>query len=70
MKVVEHVSHCLDCGRVDAVWFAPSELWNRVVGSPNGVLCPSCFIDRAEAAGVVPTAWRVAPEDHADEDAS
>lgn len=31
-------------------------------GDPGGMLCPRCFTLRAEAAGIVPTAWVVQPE--------
>jgi hypothetical protein len=55
-------SYCGNCGRDDPVWHAPNDLWNTVVGSEAGTLCPTCFIDLAEERGVVPTAWRVAPE--------
>jgi hypothetical protein len=60
---------CDDCGQNNPVWFAPVALWNRVVGGPEakgdpgGVLCPICFIRRAEGAGVRPTAWIVQPEE-------
>lgn len=46
------------CGRRVAAgiggtyWRAPDEMWERVVGSPAGVLCPSCFTERAEASGL------------------
>lgn len=59
---------CMDCGGHNPVWFAPNELWNRVIGGPDathdpgGFYCPVCFIDRAEAAGMVPTAWVLTPE--------
>lgn len=49
---------CGDCGGSTRCWFAPNDLWNRVVGSPYGMLCPNCFIDRAEAAGERPI-WSV-----------
>lgn len=57
---------CEDCGRDNVVWFTPSDLWNAVC-RPQGyqsdpMLCPVCFIRRAEALGIVPTAWRVIPE--------
>lgn len=60
--------HCDDCQQPYAVWFAPSPIWNFVMGGPDakddpgGMLCPRCFTLRAESAGVVPTAWVVAPE--------
>jgi hypothetical protein len=40
---------CMDCGTLDTpVWSAPNDLWNRVVGSPDGYLCPWCFTVRAD----------------------
>lgn len=62
------VFYCDDCARPNPVWFAPSDLWNYVVGGPDaaedpgGMLCPCCFIVRAEAAGVVPSAWVLTEE--------
>ncbi|ALJ12580.1 hypothetical protein [Sphingopyxis macrogoltabida] len=59
---------CDECARINPVWFAPNDIWNRAVGGagakddPGGILCPNCFIARAEAAGIVPPAWRLAPE--------
>lgn len=50
---------CGDCGGSTRTWSASDALWNRVVGSPNGLFCPNCFIDRAEAAGQRGV-WRVA----------
>lgn len=38
-------------------WFADNHVWNRVVGSEVGVLCPRCFTEKAEAMGV-PVGWR------------
>jgi len=54
---------CRRCGGPDVVWFAPNDLWNRVNGSPNGILCPTCFVRTAEERGVVPTVWCLSPED-------
>lgn len=59
---------CQDCGTANPVWFAPNVLWNLVMGGPEaaddpgGIVCPNCFIARAEQAGVTPTAWIVMPE--------
>jgi hypothetical protein len=57
---------CEECGRPNVVWFAPSDLWNQVMrsgdrGAPDvfGIVCPMCFIRRAEALGVTSTAWRL-----------
>lgn len=50
---------CQICGQVNPTWFAPSELWNRVIPERSGMLCPNCFIARAERQGVHPTAWEL-----------
>lgn len=55
---------CQLCGRSNVTWFAPSPLWNQAIRAKHlpEILCPVCFIEYAEAAGIKPTAWRVAPE--------
>lgn len=64
----DDVLRCDDCSRVNPVWFAPSDVWNLVVGGPDatddpgGVLCPICFIAKAEAMGIKPNGWRIEPE--------
>lgn len=50
-------STCDRCGRTNHVWHTPAEVWRAVYGpggqpSRQGVLCPSCFLDDAEASGV------------------
>ena len=58
---------CEECGRENPVWFAPSEIWNKAVREQcedaDLMLCPMCFIKRAEAVGFNTRAWRVAPEE-------
>jgi hypothetical protein len=54
---------CHECGRSNTVWFAPNPLWNRVMGSEVGILCPVCFAQKAEACGEGRTGWRFEPED-------
>lgn len=52
---------CDACGKPNAVWFTTSLLWNKVVrqsGNRDPMLCPGCFIARAEAMGV-PGIWKV-----------
>lgn len=39
-------------GEPRSYWRAPDEMWEHVMGSPHGVLCPSCFTERAEAKGL------------------
>jgi hypothetical protein len=53
---------CEKCGGDNVTWFAPNELWNAVNGSPNGIMCPLCFIRTAEAKGFNTAAWRVDQE--------
>jgi hypothetical protein len=51
---------CQECHRPNAAWFAPNEIWNAV--SPDdGILCPVCFIRKAESAGFT-GAWKLQPE--------
>ncbi len=51
---------CQECGRPNIVWFAPNELWNKIVGSSDGILCPTCFAKRAEKiTGKI--VWRFEP---------
>lgn len=60
---------CDDCGADNVVWFAPSPLWNKIVRQPDRgdpMLCPRCFIIRAEAAGINEV-WMVQPENYPDE---
>jgi hypothetical protein len=43
---------CADCGDPNFLaWWASPETWKRLNGSHDGVLCPSCFADRAEKDG-------------------
>lgn len=42
---------CQQCGNRNPTWYAPYELWNKVHGSPNGILCPCCFQTEAELKG-------------------
>lgn len=43
---------CKACGGDNPVWSANNELWNKVNGSPNGILCPTCFVKMANEAGI------------------
>jgi hypothetical protein len=53
---------CHRCGGRNVCWYAPSPLWNIVMSYPherwNGIICPQCFMELAEAAGLV-KAWRL-----------
>lgn len=60
---------CQDCGTPDNIrWFAPSVLWNHVMGGPEamgdpgGVICIPCFIKRTDAAGLAPVSWQLVPQ--------
>lgn len=55
-------SYCHRCGGVNASWFAPSDVWNEVMGSPDGIVCPNCFVLLARMRGIDPT-WMIAPRD-------
>lgn len=43
---------CQNCHRSNPSWSAPSWLWNKVNGSPNGILCPSCFQEKCDLLGI------------------
>lgn len=72
-RLVGPISHehpeakCEDCGGANVVWHAPSQIWNKVCRPPgyrcDPMLCPTCFIIRAEKVGIHSTSWRVCPED-------
>lgn len=59
--------HCRCCGQSNPVWSAPNDLWNCVMGGSDGILCPRCFIDRAEMVGAAPEIWMVGPASGAEE---
>jgi hypothetical protein len=54
---------CQQCAGNNVVWFADNEIWNAVVGGP-GILCPSCFVQFADAKGYHKGAWKLIPEIH------
>ena len=62
LKPVDCDGPCADCGRPSPTWFAPNEVWNRVFPERVGIVCPTCFVVRAEAAGINPTGWELRPE--------
>jgi hypothetical protein len=40
---------CQDCGHCfRLVWSVKDEIWDKVMGSGDGLLCLDCFISRAE----------------------
>lgn len=44
--------YCQQCGGKNIVWSADNDLWNKVIGSPNGIICPQCFEKKAEESAV------------------
>lgn len=63
---------CQDCGHNNPPWYAPDHIWNTTMAptntntnttdDPGGMVCPSCFIDRAHTKGTDPIAWVLLPE--------
>lgn len=45
-------SKCEKCRGPNPTWSADNDLWNKVIGSPNGILCPTCFFILAESKGI------------------
>lgn len=47
---------CQECGGSNSVWWAPNDLWNAVLGTPDNpraegvILCPTCFTAKAGGA--------------------
>lgn len=39
---------CDDCARPYTIWYADNDLWNAVMPDNRGMLCPTCFLIRAE----------------------
>ena len=60
-------TRCQQCGRANPCWFTDNDLWNLVMFGPDatqdegGVLCPQCFIARAEARNIR-VVWHLAPD--------
>jgi len=55
---------CHECGQWNPCWFTANEIWNKVTPDRSGILCPSCFLRRAEK--VIPnTGWELLPENSA-----
>lgn len=55
--------YCHRCGHRNAgSWSVDSVLWNKAVGDPTPILCPSCFVAAAEAAGI-DVHWCLVPEE-------
>jgi hypothetical protein len=54
---------CGDCHQEYVTpWFAPNDLWNRVVPDRVAMLCPNCFLTRAKIAGF-DSSWELREED-------
>ena len=59
---VDECERCQKCERLfSTVWYAPDEVWERVVGG-NGSLCPGCSTKLAEGKGI-PLYWECAVSD-------
>lgn len=43
---------CQECGGKNPTWYADNDLFNKVNGSPNGIICPSCFEQKANKMGI------------------
>lgn len=61
-------SYCHRCGRPNVAWFAPNDVWNRGVGTPEDtcgntlILCPVCFVQQYEQRHGTGQVWRLHAE--------
>jgi hypothetical protein len=46
------------------MWFAPNDIWNRVITNRTGILCPSCFVRRAGEMGIECCGWELRPDNY------
>lgn len=51
-KPVHPEAFCQKCGHPNPVWYAPNELFNKINGSPVGIMCPVCFQKMADEKGI------------------
>lgn len=63
-KSIEDI--CEICGGDNPVWSAENTLFNMVNGSPNGIICPTCFVKKANEKninmfGIRPTIYEEKP---------
>ena len=47
---------CQECGGPNPVWLVDNEIWNAVMGDEGGILCPTCFMIKADDGHVI---WKV-----------
>lgn len=54
--------YCHECGRPNICWFAQNDLWNQVMDDRGSIVCPICFVNKAEEQGIKPPtegAWEL-----------
>jgi hypothetical protein len=56
---------CENCHQAYGVWFVANEFWNLIIPERTGMLCPNCFIARAERVAIKVTGWQLVPENFA-----
>src|SRR5690349_6553643 len=64
-------SVCRRCNGPNIIWSAPSPLWNAVMRGGSiagadrygGIVCPICFAQLAQQAGVTGRLWRLTSDD-------
>ena len=56
--IVHPEAFCQECGRPNCTWHIDSETWNKVMPD-DGIVCPVCFVEKAEAMGITPPSWRL-----------
>lgn len=49
---------CDKCKNKNIIWYVANDLWNEYSNNYE-ILCPICFVQKAEKAGFIPTAWEL-----------
>lgn len=60
---------CQECGEAYPIWFTDNAVWNYVLSGgtstreQGGMLCPRCFMAKAEPLYAAALTWRIAISD-------
>lgn len=52
LKYKHPEDYCHICLGDNILWYAENDLFNKVNGSGNGIMCPKCFLKMASDKGI------------------